>query len=94
MSTILDVARLAGVSTATVSRVINSPGSVREETRERVTLAIRITSYNVCYTKLLRECSSYKTSGSPLAAESVCVESGLLRLLPLRCLSHRLLRYP
>jgi len=45
MSTILDVARLAGVSTATVSRVINSPGTVREETRERVTLAMKKCNY-------------------------------------------------
>ena len=31
-----DVARAAGVSIATASRVLNSPGSVRSETRERV----------------------------------------------------------
>jgi DNA-binding LacI/PurR family transcriptional regulator len=36
MSTILDVGRIAGVSTATVSRVINSPKKVRLETRDRV----------------------------------------------------------
>jgi LacI family transcriptional regulator len=35
-----DVARLAAVSTATVSRVINSPGQVDEETRDRVRAAI------------------------------------------------------
>ncbi|MFT5700760.1 MAG: DNA-binding LacI/PurR family transcriptional regulator [Desulforhopalus sp.] len=40
MSTVLDVARLAGVSTATVSRVINSPDSVRQKTREKVLLAM------------------------------------------------------
>jgi LacI family transcriptional regulator len=34
-----DVARLAGVSTATVSRVMNSPGQVDPETRRRVTEA-------------------------------------------------------
>ncbi|WP_163339456.1 LacI family DNA-binding transcriptional regulator [Desulfopila sp. IMCC35008] len=45
MSTILDVARLAGVSTATVSRVINSPDSVREETREKVYLAMAKCNY-------------------------------------------------
>lgn len=35
-----DVARLAKVSTATASRVINSPGSVTEKTRQRVEKAI------------------------------------------------------
>lgn len=36
MSTIRDVARIANVSTATVSRVINSPEKVRPQTRELV----------------------------------------------------------
>jgi DNA-binding LacI/PurR family transcriptional regulator len=45
MSTILDVAKLAGVSTATVSRVINLPETVRNETREKVTRAMKICNY-------------------------------------------------
>ncbi|WP_027721881.1 LacI family DNA-binding transcriptional regulator [Maridesulfovibrio zosterae] len=45
MSTILDVARLAQVSTATVSRVINSPETVREETREKVLRAMKMCNY-------------------------------------------------
>ncbi len=45
MSTILDVAKLAGVSTATVSRVINSPDSVREPTREKVRRAMALCNY-------------------------------------------------
>lgn len=45
MSTVRDVARLAGVSTATVSRVINTPDSVREKTREKVLLAMKKCSY-------------------------------------------------
>ena len=45
MSTILDVAKLAGVSTATVSRVINLPETVRNKTREKVTRAMKICNY-------------------------------------------------
>ena len=40
-----DVARLAGVSTATVSRTINSPADVDEDTRRRVETAIRQLGY-------------------------------------------------
>lgn len=46
MSTIIDVANLAGVSTATVSRVINSPDKVRPETREKVQRAMKLCRYN------------------------------------------------
>ena len=45
MSTILDVAKLSGVSTATVSRVINSPETVREVTRKKVTEAMKLCNY-------------------------------------------------
>ncbi len=45
MSTIHDVAKLAGVSIATVSRVINSPDSVRTVTREKVLLAMSKCNY-------------------------------------------------
>ncbi|MFZ0215219.1 MAG: LacI family DNA-binding transcriptional regulator [Candidatus Dormiibacterota bacterium] len=43
--TIYDVARLAGVSAKTVSRVVNSENSVREETRERVRRAITMLGF-------------------------------------------------
>jgi LacI family transcriptional regulator len=45
MSTIRDVAERAGVSTMTVSRVINRSGYISQETRERVELAIAELGY-------------------------------------------------
>ncbi|MGG6137543.1 LacI family DNA-binding transcriptional regulator [Pantoea allii] len=45
MSTIVDVARLANVSRVTVTRVLNEPEKVKEETRVRVENAIRTLSY-------------------------------------------------
>lgn len=43
--TVDDVARLAGVSTATISRALNSPELVAEATIERVQAAVRATGY-------------------------------------------------
>lgn len=45
MVTLYDVARLAGVSTATVSRVVHGQDRVREATRTRVLLAIEELGY-------------------------------------------------
>ncbi len=45
MATINDVAKLAGVSTATVSRVINNSAYVEPVTLERVQTAIRELNY-------------------------------------------------
>jgi len=45
MSTIRDVARIAGVSTATVSRVINTPEKVGPGNRKRVYRAMEICRY-------------------------------------------------
>jgi len=44
-ATIDDVARSAGVSTATVSRVLNSAGMVAEQTSRRVLKAVRELGY-------------------------------------------------
>jgi LacI family transcriptional regulator, galactose operon repressor len=44
-ATIFDVARVAGVSHATVSRVVNGSQNVREETRQRVETAMRELGY-------------------------------------------------
>ncbi|MFD0490795.1 LacI family DNA-binding transcriptional regulator [Saccharopolyspora spinosporotrichia] len=46
MATMADVARMAGVSTATVSHVINGTRTVREETRRVVQDAIESTGYS------------------------------------------------
>jgi LacI family transcriptional regulator len=45
MATIYEVSRLAGVSLATVSRVMNDSGKVRPETREKVESAMRELGY-------------------------------------------------
>lgn len=44
-ATLKDVAKLAGVSTKTVSRVVNHQGEIREVTRERVQAAIEQLDY-------------------------------------------------
>jgi LacI family transcriptional regulator len=44
---IVDVARIAEVSTATVSRVLNAPGSVRAETADRVHAAMQQLGYSL-----------------------------------------------
>ncbi|WP_437615536.1 LacI family DNA-binding transcriptional regulator [Erwinia sp. V71] len=45
MSTIVDVARMASVSRATVTRVLNEPEKVKPETRRRVEHAIEVLHY-------------------------------------------------
>ncbi|AKR56424.1 Transcriptional (co)regulator CytR, LacI family [Devosia sp. H5989] len=45
LATIEDVAAIAGVSIATVSRAVNEPGKVADETRRRVNEAIARTGY-------------------------------------------------
>src|SRR4030066_1546597 len=44
-TTLKDVARLAGVSTKTVSRVVNNQGEISKETRKRVQVAIEQLGY-------------------------------------------------
>lgn len=45
-ATLRDVARVAGVSAMTVSRVVNNDASVREETRDRILAAIQQLKYS------------------------------------------------
>jgi LacI family repressor for deo operon, udp, cdd, tsx, nupC, and nupG len=49
MVAVADVARVAGVSTATVSRVLNAHPSVRDETRQRVEAAMRSLNYRMSF---------------------------------------------
>ena len=46
MATIKDVAERAGVSVATVSRVLNTPDAVKERTRQQVLNAIDELQYS------------------------------------------------
>ncbi len=69
VSTILDVARLAQVSTATVSRVINSPDTVREKTREKVLRAMKMCNYK--YNALARGFATKKSNTIGLIIPSI-----------------------
>ncbi|ETP72956.1 transcriptional regulator [Lachnospiraceae bacterium JC7] len=46
-TTIRDIARIAGVSAATVSRALNGTGTVTEDTKQRIADAIRVTGYQL-----------------------------------------------
>ena len=60
MSTIQDVVKLAGVSTATVSRVLHDSSNVRPETREKVLVAIKSLNYRP--NKLAQQFRTQKTT--------------------------------
>lgn len=62
--TIKDVAREAGVSIATISRVINETGQIKPETRQAVLEAIRRTGYVVPPTE-----KRHRRQGKPKTAE-------------------------
>ena len=49
MTTVKDVAKLAGVSTATVSRVVNNSGLVNKETLNKVKSAMKQLNYRPKY---------------------------------------------
>ena len=58
--TITDVAKKSGVSLATVSRVLNNSGYVKDETRERVLNVIKDTNYSP--SAIARSLSKNKTN--------------------------------
>lgn len=60
-NTIRDVARLAGVSVSTVSRVLNDPGTVKREKRERVHAAIASLDFRPNRTAQGLKSKSFKT---------------------------------
>ncbi|MBQ9280741.1 MAG: LacI family DNA-binding transcriptional regulator [Treponema sp.] len=62
-ATIYDVARLAGVSSATVSRVLNEPDRVAVEKRERVQSAIKELNFVPKADAVAKARSSYKKIG-------------------------------
>ncbi|MDF1587340.1 LacI family DNA-binding transcriptional regulator [Marinimicrococcus flavescens] len=92
--TIKDVARAAGVSAVTVSRVVNTPGQVQQETRERIERAMRELGYvpnfaaramRTRYTRtigfLVPELTSYPNAAVAQAAEQALAEEGYCLLV-------------
>ena len=70
-ATIFDVARLAGVSTKTVSRVANGEPNVRETTRDRVQRVIDTLGYQANpYAQYLSSLRRQISAGAQRKAES------------------------
>jgi LacI family purine nucleotide synthesis repressor len=63
MATIKDVARLAGVSTTTVSHVINKTRFVAESTQEKVMAAVKTLNYAPSAVARSLKCNSTRTIG-------------------------------
>jgi LacI family gluconate utilization system Gnt-I transcriptional repressor len=84
-ATVVDVARLAGVAANTVSRFLNHPEQVAEETRERVQEAIRVTGY---VPNLLA--AGVRSSKSQLVAAIVPTVSGPMFLSTIQALTETL----
>lgn len=62
--TLEDVAQAAGVSTATVSRVLNSPARVAEATREKVMVAVRNLDYTPNFSARAMASNASRTIGA------------------------------
>ncbi|WP_165311805.1 LacI family DNA-binding transcriptional regulator [Vibrio ziniensis] len=97
MSTIFDVCKLAGVSTATVSRVMNGTGQVKESTRQKVFSAMEQLGYRP--NQLAQSLASNKThtigfvvsqfdgayTGFILKQASICVDKAKKQLIVTDC---------
>ncbi|MDI6936619.1 LacI family DNA-binding transcriptional regulator, partial [Serratia sp. Se-PFBMAAmG] len=70
MATMKDVARLAGVSTSTVSHVINNNRFVSEQVREKVDQAIRELNYAPSALARSLKINQTRTIGMLLTASS------------------------
>ncbi|MDI9228525.1 LacI family DNA-binding transcriptional regulator, partial [Serratia bockelmannii] len=70
MATMKDVARLAGVSTSTVSHVINNNRFVSEQVREKVEQAIRELNYAPSALARSLKINQTRTIGMLLTASS------------------------
>jgi LacI family transcriptional regulator len=93
-ATIKDVARAAGVSTVTVSRVANAPNLVKPETRARVRRAMRRLGYapnaaaqsmrtNISHTIgfMVPDLTNYPNAAVAKAAEATLADAGYYMLL-------------
>ena len=83
MATLYDVARLAAVSPKTVSRVINEPHLVTEETRERVIDVIKKLDYhpNAIAASLKRRCSNIVGFVIPYGSDFVFQDPNMMEQL-------------
>jgi DNA-binding LacI/PurR family transcriptional regulator len=83
MATLYDVAKLAAVSPKTVSRVINEPHLVTEETRERVNSAIKKLDYhpNAIAASLKRKCSNIIGFVIPYGSDFVFQDPNMMEQL-------------
>ncbi len=83
MATLYDVARLAAVSPKTVSRVINEPHLVTEETRERVNAVIKKLDYhpNAIAASLKRKCSNIVGFIIPYGSDFVFQDPNMMEQL-------------
>lgn len=77
--TLLDVARLAGVSTATVSRVLNDSGKVGQATRDRVRAAIDTLGYTPHFGGRLLAAGRSNTFGAVIPTMANAIFSGGLQ---------------